>query len=198
MDEKFQALRKFHIERYLNFFDGEKNILDVGSHDDTFSLVAKKAGKRVRSIDCNPRNSNIIKGNATDIPFGNGIFEGVLFSHVIEHMHLEDAQKAISEIHRVLKPGGKLVLATPHQSTFNRLFWEDSSHIMPYPVQVIEALFLGKFETKLVKNRVRSNQILLHALKNRFSNIYKMILPVSWYFPKAYRETILVAEKIQS
>lgn len=197
MDEKFQKLREFHIERYLEFFDREENILDVGSHDDTFSLVAKKVGKNVKSIDWTPRNSNVIKGTATEIPFGDGIFEGVLLSHVIEHMHLEDAQKAISEIHRVLKPEGKLVLATPHHSTFNRLFWEEPSHIMPCPVRVVEDLFFGKFETKLVKNRVRSNQILLHALKKRFSWIYKIILPFSWYFPKAYRETILVAEKME-
>lgn len=48
--------------------------------------------------------------DANKLPFGNNFFDKVVISEVIEHV--EDQQKVLSEIYRVLKPGGIMVLTT--------------------------------------------------------------------------------------
>jgi SAM-dependent methyltransferase len=45
------------------------------------------------------------------LPFGNGTYDFVFASHVLEH--IPDDQRAISEIRRVLKPNGLAVLPVP-------------------------------------------------------------------------------------
>ncbi|KAF4656611.1 Hexaprenyldihydroxybenzoate methyltransferase, mitochondrial [Perkinsus chesapeaki] len=49
-------------------------------------------------------------GSAYEIPFEDSSFDGVIISDVLEH--LLDLRLALSEIHRVLKPGGVLVFDT--------------------------------------------------------------------------------------
>lgn len=51
------------------------------------------------------------KADLTNLPFDENTFDAVLCYHVLEH--IEDDRKAISEIYRVLKPGGWSILQTP-------------------------------------------------------------------------------------
>jgi sarcosine/dimethylglycine N-methyltransferase len=48
------------------------------------------------------------QGSVLDLPFDKGTFDGVLCQHIL--MNIEDKACAIKEFHRILKPGGKLVL----------------------------------------------------------------------------------------
>lgn len=48
--------------------------------------------------------------DAQSIPFPDRMFDGVIANHMM--YHVPDRVKAIQEIHRVLKPGGKLFAAT--------------------------------------------------------------------------------------
>ena len=49
------------------------------------------------------------------LPFTNGSFDTVLSFQVFEHV--SDTESYLSEIRRVLRPGGRLVLVTPDRST---------------------------------------------------------------------------------
>jgi len=48
------------------------------------------------------------------LPFKDKFFDKVLLSEVLEH--LEDEDKALQEIRRVLKPGGRLIITVPNES----------------------------------------------------------------------------------
>ncbi|MBI3103864.1 class I SAM-dependent methyltransferase [Candidatus Daviesbacteria bacterium] len=65
--------------------------------------------KSAREIVDN-KNIKLLKADATKLPFKDLSFDKVLMSEVIEHIDAEE--KALSEIKRVLKPGGLLVLTT--------------------------------------------------------------------------------------
>ncbi len=47
------------------------------------------------------------------LPFADGSFESIHASHVVEHLSVEQTAGLLSEIHRCLKPGGRIRLATP-------------------------------------------------------------------------------------
>jgi SAM-dependent methyltransferase len=47
----------------------------------------------------------------TDIPYDEGWFDAVICSHVLEH--IPDDAAAMSELHRVLRPGGWAVFLVP-------------------------------------------------------------------------------------
>lgn len=53
-----------------------------------------------------------------ELPFADGEFDGLIAVHSIEHV--ADADRAMAEMYRVLKPGGSAVLVTPNRLTFAR------------------------------------------------------------------------------
>jgi SAM-dependent methyltransferase len=55
------------------------------------------------------------------LPFADNSFDFAAYTDVIEH-HPFSPKRVLAEIHRVLVPGGRLILATPnHASLYNRI-----------------------------------------------------------------------------
>ena len=53
----------------------------------------------------------VLRGDATKLPFDDNTFDCVVTSEVLEH--IQDDVNVISELHRVLKPGGSLGVTVP-------------------------------------------------------------------------------------
>ena len=58
--------------------------------------------------------SRLLRGDATRLPLKTGSIDLVVSFETIEHV--PDASALVSEIRRVLKPGGRLVLSTPNRA----------------------------------------------------------------------------------
>ncbi|WP_280346312.1 class I SAM-dependent methyltransferase [Nocardia neocaledoniensis] len=52
-----------------------------------------------------------VRGDALDLPYGDGEFDVVIASEILEHVPADD--RAIAELVRVVKPGGALVVTVP-------------------------------------------------------------------------------------
>jgi dolichol-phosphate mannosyltransferase len=61
----------------------------------------------------NPR-ADVRHASIFDLPFDNETFDGAYNLGVVEHFQPDELKRAFSELHRVLKPGGKLVVFWPH------------------------------------------------------------------------------------
>lgn len=58
---------------------------------------------------------NFLVGDARNLPFPDNSFQYIVSFETIEHMHYQDALSMIKELHRVLKPGGILIISTPNK-----------------------------------------------------------------------------------
>jgi demethylmenaquinone methyltransferase/2-methoxy-6-polyprenyl-1,4-benzoquinol methylase len=57
-------------------------------------------------------------GEVTRLPYADGQFDVVLAAHVIEHV--PDPEMALAEMHRVLKPGGLVVVCVTRDTLMGR------------------------------------------------------------------------------
>ena len=62
----------------------------------------------------NPGAEAVEHADLFHLPFADGLFDGAYNLGVVEHFTDEEIQRILRELHRVLKPGGKLVLFWPH------------------------------------------------------------------------------------
>ena len=58
-------------------------------------------------------SAHLFMGDATNYPVRDGSFDYVFFNHVLEH--IPDDLQALKEAHRILKPGGKVILGVPNE-----------------------------------------------------------------------------------
>jgi len=85
--------------------------LDLPAEDDA------RLGFSAESLDRFTRGRHMaVFGRGEAMPFPDEYFDTVLMIEVVEHVEGDEA--AMSEIRRVLKPGGALVLTTPNGATF--------------------------------------------------------------------------------
>ena len=97
-----------------------RRLLDVGCGDGGFLLQAQACGWRVEGVDPDPRAAEVGQGRDVLIRHGGleaydgqaACFDLITLSHVIEHLH--DPVAALADCHRLLKPGGRLWIATPN------------------------------------------------------------------------------------
>lgn len=103
-----------------------RDILDAGCGEGiTLEKLTKLfPDRRVVGVDTEPENLEICKrhnlpvqdGSLYALPFADASFDTVLFSEVIEHLDMPE--KALSEINRVLRPGGRVIIIFPNDRTF--------------------------------------------------------------------------------
>lgn len=109
--------RERHIYMFfdkLNFWEKITNarILHFAPEKNLQTKICDmKPGTYVKA-DFNPRHNDVLFVDATSICFADNVFDLVIANHILEH--ILDYEKAISEIFRVLCPGGVAILQTPY------------------------------------------------------------------------------------
>ena len=98
-----------------------KRCLDLGSDNGVVSLLLRRQGGTWASGDLTPETVDAIRSLVgTDVhlveenvlPFRDAEFDVVVVADMLEHVHDEEA--FMGEVARILKPGGRLIVNTPH------------------------------------------------------------------------------------
>jgi ubiquinone/menaquinone biosynthesis C-methylase UbiE len=111
----------------------DRDVLEVGCGIATDGIRFARARARYTGLDFSPtalslarrrfelerRKVSLIEGTATEMPFEDGSFD-LVYSNGVLH-HICQADKAVAEIHRVLRPGGNAVIMVYHRDSLN--YW---------------------------------------------------------------------------
>ena len=105
-------------------------LLDVGCGDGHFAATCLPGGADV-GIDPSQQSTAeaartgayrmVARCSAASLPFGDESFAAVVSNCVIEH--IPPLERALSEMSRVLRPGGRLVITVPSDRFADLLFW---------------------------------------------------------------------------
>ena len=97
-------------------------IIDVATGPGTLAMLAAREGHRVAALDFSPKMISALEkritieaietivGDGTALPFGEGTFDAGFSMFGI--MLFEDRAKGLSELHRVVQPGGVGVISS--------------------------------------------------------------------------------------
>ena len=120
-----------------------KRVLDVGCGVGMYLRAIRAFGGRVYGLDIDAQRAvqahqllpDVVVAPAEQLPFVQGSFDVVLLHEVIEHV--KDDQCAIREAHRVLAPGGRMVIFAPNRLyplETHGVFWRGQYHFGNIPL----------------------------------------------------------------
>ena len=107
-----------------------RSLLDVGCHAGAFLAHCHEFFPEIAlaGVDVDDRAldraraalpfAEIHKSGAGSLPFADASFDCLTCVEVLEHIPAEDRRQTLVEFRRVLRPGGRLILRTPHAGAF--------------------------------------------------------------------------------
>jgi SAM-dependent methyltransferase len=141
-----------HQRPLVTRFRGCRGVLDVGCGRGVFLDLLRDAGIDGEGIDimpeavayCRAKGHRAEVADATSFLAGKtDRYDGILCSHIIEHLDFDAAGRLLAEGLQALRNGGRLVIVTPNSrdiAIMADVFWLDPTHRRPYPPDLIHSM----------------------------------------------------------
>jgi len=168
---------------------GNGNLLDIGFGNGIIERKLDKSNYRLFGIDISQKSTIVLnKANLgifkvsgiLKIPFESNFFDYVLVLDVLEHVSPQNTFKALSEVKRVLKKGGNLIISIPLNEGLDNLLKTNRNvnmHVREYTSEILKAEL--KYSGFLVRKEYflyayekcyRIKKILTEILFRKFKN----------------------------
>jgi len=165
LDKIYQFVKGININHKIKLIDSldkeEKKILDIGCGTGDFLNVCKKNNYKVFGVEPN-ENANKIASNKIGGKLVKNLneilesqFDIITLWHVLEHV--PNLEEYISQIKKLLKPSGYLIIAVPNFKSFDadyyKQYWaafDVPRHLWHFSKKSIQVLF-SKQQIKVIK-----------------------------------------------
>lgn len=176
-----------YLNKHSDFFTTPKKVLHVAPEQCFLPLFRKQKNLEYTTTDLFSPLADV-KADICDLPFENNSYDVIFCNHVLEH--IVDDNKAMSELYRVLKPGGWGIFQIPQDisktSTYEdfsitnpeerRKHFGQYDHVRIYGLDYFDRLTKVGFEVKRfkVKDHFTTSEI------KTFSLMENEILPICY------------------
>lgn len=170
------------VAQLIESFHGRpiSNLLVVGCGTGLeAAILAQRLGTRVTGIDLEDRfderarqAADLKTGDATALEFDDGSFDFIFSYHALEH--ISDPEKALKEMHRVMKPNAGFWIGTPNKSRLvGYIGGKDTSFREKFDWNIMDwkARLAGKFENELGAHAGYTSKELNTLLSSVFSKV---------------------------
>jgi SAM-dependent methyltransferase len=107
------------LKNETDFFTAQKKVLHMAPEQSFLPLFKKMKNLDYTTADLYSPIVDV-KADILDLPFEENTFDVVICNHVLEH--IEDDTKAMSELYRVLKPGGMGIFQVPQDLKLEKTY----------------------------------------------------------------------------
>lgn len=143
-----------------------ENLIEIGYGSGIFLPTISKLAKKVTALDIHKEldpvrrlldwyqisNVDLISGDIMKMPFEDSAFDGCVIVSTLEDIH--NSERAVSEIKRIIKPGGNIIISFPVKNIITDLFFklvgEDPEEIHPSDHRYILKFLEKNFNVKQV------------------------------------------------
>jgi SAM-dependent methyltransferase len=161
------------------------SVLDIGSSSRRYDWLLKQ---KPIAIDIKENKEKQVEfGNVNNLQFSDSSFDNIICLEVFEY--LTTPKKAISEIYRVLRPGGTLVLSCP-------FMYKAHQDQLRYTDDFWEKELLGKFSQKEIKVIGNFYTIILDIVRGKIAKIKFKPLRYILYLPYLFFVLFIPLSKI--
>ncbi|MBC7556952.1 MAG: class I SAM-dependent methyltransferase [Chryseobacterium sp.] len=108
-----------YLKNETDFFSKKYKVLHMAPEQSFFKRFRKMKNLDYLTADLFSPIVDV-KADILDLPFENESFDVVFCNHVLEH--IEDDKKAMSELYRVMKPGGWGIIQVPMKNSLEKTY----------------------------------------------------------------------------
>jgi len=161
-------------EKYMKLIgDRRGRVIELGCGMSYFPVMATVLGESW-GLDFTPKtikflkkrfpNVNYVLGNAMMTAFKDDFFDIVVSGELLEHLEVPGA--LIAEMNRICKPGGVMILSTPH------LEFDDPEHLWEFEESDLKELFgeFGSVKVETVESDIFKGRKYLFAVCEKHSS----------------------------
>jgi O-antigen chain-terminating methyltransferase len=173
---------------YLPYFEGCKNVLDIGCGRGEFLKMMRQAGVPARGIELSAESVAFCRSQGLDAEVADvypylaaldeGTLDGIFCSQVVEHLPPERLPELIRLCARSLAPGGVIAIETPNPeclAIFATHFYLDPTHTRPVPhpllIFYLEEFGVGNIEVRRL-SPAKDSMPSLHSLPEDFRDAF--------------------------
>src|SRR5665647_472790 len=171
-ENRHDAIYAEHLNRYFfaSHFVKNRTVLDIASGSGYGSEILQKAGaQRVYGVDIAEeaiafgkelyKDVEFRKGSVEDIPLQDGEVDVIVSFETLEHVDGMVQRVFMTEVERVLKEDGTLIISTPNTLVYPK---GNRFHVKELDIDELESLMRGSFEYVhiLYQDNAETNYIL--------------------------------------